>query len=265
LICRPFLFPNLIPSENLSVLVVLRIKIAADPLSNNFNNRSFIITLKRARLQMSNAFFKLITIIVLDQITVMLELTERQWALFDFVKEMHGAQKRKYTGAPYYTHLLSVADRVDQYVRNGYETEIALCHDLIEDTACSLADLSSKLMSLGYNVDEDVEILAGVDDLTDKYTHDRFPSLNRAQRKELESVRIVSSRPVAQTVKYADIMDNISSVAEHDPGFARVYAREIDSYLWQIDKGNRELYAECCRLFSEIKARLKMDNEGIRS
>ncbi len=72
----------------------------------------------------------------------MLELTERQWALFDYVKEMHGGQKRKYTGAPYYTHLLSVADRVEQYVQNGYETEIALCHDLIEDTECSLADLS---------------------------------------------------------------------------------------------------------------------------
>lgn len=193
----------------------------------------------------------------------MLELTERQWALFDYVKEMHGGQKRKYTGAPYYTHLLSVADRVEQYVQNGYETEIALCHDLIEDTVCSLADLSSKLMSLGYDVEEDVEILAGVDDLTDKYTHERYPNLNRAQRKELESLRIAASRPIAQTVKYADIIDNISSVAEHDPGFARVYAREIDSYLWTINKGNKELYAECCRVFSEIKDRLALGNEQI--
>lgn len=193
----------------------------------------------------------------------MLELTERQWALFDYVKEMHGAQKRKYTGAPYYTHLLSVADRVEQYVRSGYEIEIALCHDLIEDTECSLADLSSKLMSLGYNVEEDVEILAGVDDLTDKYTHERYPDLNRAQRKKLESMRIVGSRPIAQTVKYADIIDNITSVAEHDRGFARVYAREIDSYLWKIDKGNRELYAECCRVFAEIKVRLELDKEEI--
>lgn len=193
----------------------------------------------------------------------MLKLTERQWALFDYVKEMHGAQKRKYTGAPYYTHLLSVAARVEQYVQNGYETEIALCHDLIEDTECSLADLSSKLMSLGYNVEEDVEILAGVDDLTDKYTHDRYPDLNRAQRKRLESVRIIASRPIAQTVKYADIIDNITSVIEHDPGFARVYAREIDNYLWKIDKGNRDLYIECCRVFDQIKSRLKLDKEEV--
>jgi len=185
-----------------------------------------------------------------------MELSDRQWKLFDFVKEMHGSQKRKYTGAPYYTHLLSVADRIDQYVKNGYETEIALCHDLIEDTACSLAELSSKLLSYGYNIEEDELILAGVDDLTDKYTHDKYPSLNRAQRKELEGARIIGSRPIAQTVKYADIIDNMLSLTEHDPGFARVYAREVDSYLWKINMGNPGLYAACCQLLTEVKGTL---------
>lgn len=185
-----------------------------------------------------------------------MELSDRQWKLFDFVKEMHGSQKRKYTGAPYYTHLLSVADRIDQYVKNGYETEIALCHDLIEDTACSLAELSSKLLSYGYNIEEDELILAGVDDLTDKYTHDKYPSLNRAQRKELEGARIIGSRPIAQTVKYADIIDNMLSLTEHDPGFARVYAREVDSYLWKINMGNPGLYAACCQLLTEVKGKL---------
>lgn len=189
----------------------------------------------------------------------MLELSERQWALFDYVKEMHGTQKRKYTGAPYYTHLLSVADRVEQYVQHGYETEIALCHDLIEDTECSLADLSDKLMSVGYTIDEDEVILAGVDDLTDKYTTEKYPSLNRAQRKELEGARIMTSRPVAQTVKYADIIDNMLSLAEHDPGFARVYAREVDGYIWTINMGNPGLYAACCQLLVEIKGRIGMD------
>jgi (p)ppGpp synthase/HD superfamily hydrolase len=193
----------------------------------------------------------------------MLELTERQWALFDFVKQMHGEQKRKYTAAPYYTHLLSVADRVDPYRSDGYETEIALCHDLIEDTVCSLADLSEKLISLGYGADEDAQILAAVDDLTDKYTHERYPELNRAQRKKLEGLRIITSRPTAQTVKYADIIDNITSVAEHDPGFARVYAREIDGYLGQINKGNSALYAECCALLTEIKGKLGLSAAAI--
>lgn len=183
----------------------------------------------------------------------MLELTERQWALFDFVKEMHGGQKRKYTGAPYYTHLLSVADRVDPCKSSGYETEIALCHDLIEDTECSLADLSSKLLQLGYRVDEDEVILAGVDDLTDRYTHEKYPSLNRAQRKALEGSRIIESRPIAQTVKYADIIDNMLSLAEHDPNFARVYAREVNAYLPKINLGNPELYLVCCKLLTSIR------------
>lgn len=186
----------------------------------------------------------------------MLELTERQWALFDFVKEMHGDQKRKYTGEPYYTHLLSVADRVDPYKSSGYETEIALCHDLIEDTECSLAELSSKLLSLGYNVEEDEVILAGVNDLTDKYTHEKYPSLNRAQRKALEGSRIIKSSPIAQTVKYADIIDNMLSLAEHDPDFARVYAREVNGYLPKINQGNRELYEACCELLTSVGQRL---------
>lgn len=188
-----------------------------------------------------------------------MELSDRQWKLFDFVKEMHGSQTRKYTGAPYYTHLLSVADRIDQYVKNGYETEIALCHDLIEDTECSLAELSSKLLSCGYNIEEDEVILAGVDDLTDKYTHDKYPSLNRAQRKELEGTRIVASRPIAQTVKYADIIDNMLSLAEHDPGFARIYVREVDGYLRKIDRGNQQLYQDCCALLNEVKDKLGLE------
>lgn len=144
-------------------------------------------------------------------------------------------------------------------MQNGYETEIALCHDLIEDTECSLADLSGKLLSIGYDIEEDEVILAGVDDLTDKYTTEKYPSLNRAQRKELESVRIIASRPIAQTVKYADIIDNMLSLAEHDPGFARIYAREVDNYLWKINMGNSELYAECCQLLTEVKVKLDME------
>lgn len=188
-----------------------------------------------------------------------MELSERQWKLFDFVKDMHGDQKRKYTGAPYYTHLLSVADRVGQFVSNGFETEIALCHDVIEDTACSLADLSARLIDLGYGIDADEIILSGVDDMTDKYTHEKYPALNRAQRKVLEAVRIAGSRPIAQTVKYADIIDNISSAAEHDPGFARVYAREVQGYIWKIDKGHPQLYAECCQVLTAVSRQLGLD------
>jgi (p)ppGpp synthase/HD superfamily hydrolase len=182
-----------------------------------------------------------------------MELTERQWQLFDFVKEMHGKQKRKYSGEPYYTHLLSVASKVSLYSTMGCEIEIALCHDLIEDTPCSLAVLSSLLISVGYNLQQDAEILSAVDDLTDKYTTEKYPLLNRAQRKELEATRLVSSKPVAQTVKYADIIDNISSIVTHDQAFAKVYLAEINKYIWQINKGNPELYKECCTVFQQAR------------
>jgi guanosine-3',5'-bis(diphosphate) 3'-pyrophosphohydrolase len=190
-----------------------------------------------------------------------MQLTDRQWQLFDFVKEMHGSQLRKYSGKPYYTHLLSVAGRVDEYVKQDCLKEIALCHDLIEDTPCSLADLSAELMRLGYNVNEDAQILAGVDALTDKFIPSRYPHLNRKKRKDLEATRITRTSSVAQTVKYADIIDNITTIIEEDRGFASIYLREIAAYIWQIDKGEAELYAECCRVFIQVSRQLGLEEQ----
>lgn len=189
-----------------------------------------------------------------------MELTERQWQLFDFVKQMHGDQKRKYTGEPYYIHLLSVADKVSQFDSGSLETEIALCHDLVEDTPCSLADLSQQLIRLGYDINQDAKILNGVADLTDVYTHEKYPTLNRAQRKELEALRIIQSKPISQTVKYADILDNITSILLYDKGFARVYLNEVNSYIRKIDKGNPQLYGECCLAVDNALAELAAQN-----
>ena len=52
-----------------------------------------------------------------------MELQERQWELFDFVKEQHQDHKRKYTGEPYYTHLLRVAEIVSQKHRTRRNTK----------------------------------------------------------------------------------------------------------------------------------------------
>ncbi|WP_439581210.1 metal-dependent phosphohydrolase [Dyadobacter bucti] len=189
-----------------------------------------------------------------------MELTGRQWQLFDFVKQMHGDQKRRYSGEPYYIHLLSVADKVSQYESGFHEMEIALCHDLVEDTPCSLADLSDQLIRLGYDVNQDAKILNGVADLTDVYTHDKYPTLNRSQRKELEAMRVIQSKPFSQTVKYADILDNLNSILLHDKGFARIYLNEVNRYIWKIDKGNPQLYKECCQAVDDAFAKLEMQN-----
>ena len=174
-----------------------------------------------------------------------MRLTDQQTTLFEFVKNYHGDQQRKYTGAPYWTHLLSVATTASEYSSGCMEVEIALCHDLIEDTAATYNALSEKLEALQYTETQIAYILEGVEDLTDVYTHEDYPELNRQQRKALEAERLIKTSAQSQTVKYADVIDNANSVGVHDTGFAKVYIGEVARYLYKLDKGNKELYQRC--------------------
>jgi hypothetical protein len=185
-----------------------------------------------------------------------MELSDTQWELFDFVKEQHGEQKRKYTGEPYWTHLLSVAAIVSEYSIQNCEVEIALCHDLFEDTPCTPELLEQYLFDLGYDQSSREMILRGVGDLTDKFTKEAYPKFNRKIRKGFEAQRLWKIQPYSQTVKYADIIDNTGSIAANDAGFARVYLRETDAFLWKINAGNKALYTRCCKVFSEAVHKL---------
>lgn len=185
-----------------------------------------------------------------------MDLSDKQWDLFDFVKEQHADQQRKYSGQPYWTHLLSVAHIVSSYESRHFEIEIALCHDLLEDTPCTEKMLGDYLLSLGYDKLSRGIILQGVTDLTDKFTAAAYPKFNRKMRKGFEAQRLWKIKPFSQTVKYADIIDNTPSILENDKGFARIYLREVDSYIWRINSGNKELYKRCCKIFSEAVDKL---------
>lgn len=154
-------------------------------------------------------------------------MTERQNELLEFVKEQHGGQVRKYTGDPCHTHLQSVAAFVSTYEPNlPFGVEIALCHDLFEDTSCQGSALLAFLVDRQYAFNEARFIIDRVLELTDQYTNEAFPSLNRATRKKLEAHRLGQTHYVSQTVKCFDIIDNRTSIVEHDPNFAQVYLRE---------------------------------------
>lgn len=180
-------------------------------------------------------------------------LTDRQELLFDWVKIQHGDQQRKYTLDPYWHHLLSVAT----IVFNGLEgknprneVEIAICHDLLEDTSATKEQLEAKLLECRYRQTEIYRIVSGVVDLTDEFTHEKYPDLNRSERKRREANRLAGIQPHSQTVKYADLIDNTSSIVERDPGFAKVYLREKGSYIKRIYQGNMSLYGEVLRCYT---------------
>lgn len=76
----------------------------------------------------------------------MIPKTPQRLNLFAFVTLKHFGQKRKYTNEPYVNRLRAVAEMADGKCKFGYE--IGLCHDLLEDTDCTGAELSETLLRL---------------------------------------------------------------------------------------------------------------------
>lgn len=186
----------------------------------------------------------------------MLPLTERQQALFKFVCEQHAGQVRKYTGEPYSIHLYNVAKIIAPF-DTLLLVEIAMCHDLFEDTRCNDAGLYMFLKHL-YSITECAEIIDGVRYLTDKYTSDNYPLMNRFKRKFKECERLSKIPGHIQTVKYADLIDNTSSIIQYDPGFAKVYLAEKRALLRVMKNGNPDLYINCCGVLYEAEKKLNL-------
>ncbi|OEK03832.1 hypothetical protein BFP97_11255 [Roseivirga sp. 4D4] len=180
----------------------------------------------------------------------MMRLDDKQSLLLEFVKACHTDQKRKYTHEPYWHHVYAVAEIVAEYEPSGIE--IALCHDLLEDTECTESDLSEKLIACGYQNEKAAFIIAGVLDLTDQFTHEAYPDLNRKARKEKEAERLGNISYIAQTVKYADLINNSESITEHDKSFAKVYLSEKADMLKLMDQGHPELFKRCINILEQI-------------
>ena len=156
-------------------------------------------------------------------------MIEAAWA---FAVVAHGDQERKYTGEPYITHCLEVASIVAEVTDSPEAICAALLHDVIEDTPNTAADL----LTAGFN-ETTAQMVIGLTDVAPP-----APGLNRKKRKALEREHLAAGCPLTQTVKLADIMSNSSSIAEHDPGFSRIYLEEMAALLKVLTKGNPELH-----------------------
>ena len=171
--------------------------------------------------------------------------------LQNFVQYKHRNQMRKYTGVPYYFHLNNVSTIASEC---SYSLgKIGLCHDLLEDTNCTENELAVFLLSIGYDLGETDFIVSCVVELTDEFTKDKYPELNRADRKKRERERLSGISPSAQTVKYADIIDNCRDIVENDPNFSKVYLEECSLLLETMDKGNKDLYKIALEMIKTAK------------
>ena len=112
-------------------------------------------------------------------------------------------------GIPYVFHPIHLAEQMD----DENSTVVALLHDVVEDTKCTLEDLKS----MGFNE----EVLAAIALLT----HDKAVPYE-------EYVLNLQSNPIARKVKLADLRHNsdltrLSKITENDFKRVEKYKRAI--------------------------------------
>jgi (p)ppGpp synthase/HD superfamily hydrolase len=119
----------------------------------------------------------------------------------------------------------------------------ALLHDTVEDTDVTLESVRA-------NFGDDVARL--VEELTNVYHQADYPQLERAARKALEAERLGKISPRAQTIKYADFLNNGADILIQDADFAKVYLREIAHKLELMTLGDPELRQKVIALVNEF-------------
>ena len=127
-----------------------------------------------------------------------------------FATNAHAGQMRKDDVTPYIVHPLGVAESVRRAGGSEDQYIAALLHDTVEDCGVAPGDIT---LEFG------VEVRDLVVELTNVYTKEAYPHLNRAARKQLEDERIMAISDEAKLVKICDIAYNINDLTGMKGGF----------------------------------------------
>jgi len=150
----------------------------------------------------------------------------------EFAEKAHAGVFRQYTGEPYVEHVKRVAASVAAL---GFGPEVvaaAVLHDVIEDCEVSEAELAA-------------EFSPKVAALVAEVSNPKIPKApgNRPFRKAAEKAHLAGASYEGASIKLADMIDNSSNLAEHDPAFAQVYLSEMVSRAALVAHGHPELVA----------------------
>ncbi|WP_423738209.1 HD domain-containing protein [Chitinophaga caseinilytica] len=157
-----------------------------------------------------------------------------------FTDQAHGSQTRKYSPDRYIVHPMRVMRICEGYTQATPVLAAAILHDVLEDTPIHKNELARFLH--GIMAPREAErTMHLVVELTDVFTKQAYPTWNRRKRKAAEAKRIAANSPEAQTIKYADILDNCMGISGHDADFAPVFLHECRQLLNMMDKGDAAL------------------------
>jgi (p)ppGpp synthase/HD superfamily hydrolase len=169
----------------------------------------------------------------------------------EFAREKHAAQLRKYTGEQYFAHLEEVAGMVERSGLSENATAAAWLHDVVEDQPVTVADVANEFGA---------EVAMIVLDLTDTPAG---KGLNREERKAMDAYRLSRASGDAQSIKCADLISNTSSIVQHDPGFARIYLKEIRAILDVLQKAHEGLQQQAWASLRRAEDQLAFTPRGV--
>jgi guanosine-3',5'-bis(diphosphate) 3'-pyrophosphohydrolase len=173
-----------------------------------------------------------------------------------FADRAHGEQKRKYSNERYIVHPIRVMQTCQEYTDDICILSAAILHDVLEDTAVCEEEIRLFLDGL-LSPHQTIRTLRLVVELTDIYTKKNYPSLNRRARKIKEAQRLTGIGADAQTIKYADIIDNAINITLHDPDFSVVFLREGAELLKHLNSGNKELHERAVQTVEDCLQQLE--------
>lgn len=157
-----------------------------------------------------------------------------------YADRAHGNQVRKYTGERYIGHPIRVMETVGEYCDETAVRAAALLHDVLEDTPVTSVEMEVALREV-MDADRARKTVRLVIELTDIFIKKNYPDLHRRARKEREAARLSAVSSEAQSIKYADIIDNVTDIVRQDADFATVFVREAKKMLTVMKAGHPRL------------------------
>lgn len=191
-------------------------------------------------------------------------MSEKQ--ILDYIKhyadQCHGDQVRKYTGERYIGHPVRVMEMAREFNPSLPVLAAALLHDVLEDTPVSSAEMQDTLLNV-MDPGQAAKTMKLVIELTDVYVKKNYPRLNRRTRKEKEAFRLSAVSREAQTIKYADIIDNVTDIVNQDADFAKVFVQEAKKMLRAMVSGDTRLRERALTLVENCLESLQKPAESL--
>jgi hypothetical protein len=175
------------------------------------------------------------------------ETTESQPGVVErataYALEAHGSidQRRKYSGEPYIVHPAKVAEIVASVTSDEVMIAAAWLHDVVEDTPRNIEEIE---LEFGTEVAVLVSAVTKVVDAKD---------FGRKKAVEINNAHVGKGDSRAKTLKLADVIHNLSDIADQNPEIASVYVHEKELLLEVLRDGNPVLFNRAEALIRSIK------------